>query len=332
MLPKVCICIPAYKAVNTIEKTLDSLVHQTYKNIVIYVVDNNSNDGTVEVANKYANEYSFIKVFEHSKTVPACENFDRCISYSEGDYLCIFHSDDVYKSTIIEEEVKFLMQNQDVGAVFAYGDIIDENDLVYSEYKPNANFLKKTIYNFQELFPMIIKNGNPFMTPTAMVKREIYKDEIIKHSRSKMFFGAFDVDVWLRILQKHQVGFIFKKLMLYRMSKNSYTYRSLLNYKGTIEEGMINVLDNYIKEKTILDRECLIKHDKHRIDIKLFNAFKAYTSGNFEDAKEMLSKITFSDVYIRHFIKLAVYKIVVNFQLSENIRKILIYRKFKVHL
>ena len=87
--------------------------------------------------------------------MPAAENFDRCIEFAEGIYTCIFHSDDVYLPTIVEKEVAFLESHRDVGAVFTYANVINENDVITSALLPNKNLKKQETYNFDELFPLI---------------------------------------------------------------------------------------------------------------------------------------------------------------------------------
>lgn len=59
-MPLVSVIIPTYNSLRTIERCLESIKNQTYKNIEIIVVDNNSKDNTKEVAKKYTRKvYNF---------------------------------------------------------------------------------------------------------------------------------------------------------------------------------------------------------------------------------------------------------------------------------
>lgn len=327
--PKVCICIPAYNAEATIGETLNSLLNQTYKNINIYVIDNSSKDKTVEIVEKFAKKYEIIKLFKYKNTIPADENFDRCITQADGDYTCIFHSDDVYLPNIIEKEIEFFTAHSDVEAVFTYANVINENGEKISEILPNKKLTEKTIYNFKELFPLILKYNNCFLTPSAMVRTEIYKKEIVKHKRQENFGDAFDVDVWLRILSKHKVGFIYDKLMNYRLSIYSTSFRKLLLYKNTIEDGMFNVLEYTMKEQGAID---LLNCDDY-IGLKnrnmLGKVFKAYVSGDYNYAKKLIKTInTSKNTNVLKFIKF-VFEIMVLIPLPLFFRKILVYVKYR---
>jgi cellulose synthase/poly-beta-1,6-N-acetylglucosamine synthase-like glycosyltransferase len=53
MSPLVSIIIPTRNSARTLEKCLESIKHQTYSNIEVIVVDNFSDDETIEIAKKY---------------------------------------------------------------------------------------------------------------------------------------------------------------------------------------------------------------------------------------------------------------------------------------
>lgn len=327
--PKVCICVPAYNAEATITKTLESLINQTYKNIVIKIIDNNSQDNTVQIVKAYVEKYKWIHLLEYKTTVPADENFDRCIELAEGEYTCIFHSDDVYLPTMLEKEVNFLMKNKDVGAVFTYANVINEYGEKIAEILPNSNLLKKEIYNFEELFPLFLKFNNCFVTPSAMVRTEIYKNEIKKHKRDKSFGDAFDVDVWLRILKKHRVGFIYEKLMNYRLSIYSTSFRKLLLYKNTVADYMFNVLEYNIKEEKL--DELLFNYDYINLKTRnlLSNVFKAYVCGDFSYAKKLQNEIDVSLCNKKLKMIKAVFNLMVLCKLSLFMRKLMAYIKYR---
>lgn len=328
-LPKVCICIPAYNAEETIAKTLDSLIRQTYKNIIIKVVDNNSQDNTVKIVKMYVEKYNLIHLFEYKMTVPADENFDRCIEHAEGEYTCIFHSDDVYSSTIIEQEVKFLINNQDAGAVFTYANIINEKDEKISEIIPNRALLEKYVYDFKELLPLFLKFNNCFVTPSAMVKTKIYKNEIVKHKRDESFGDAFDVDVWFRILKKHKVGFLYEKLMNYRLSIHSTSFRKLLLYKNTVADGMFNVLEYNIKEEKLDD----LLFEKDYINLKtknlLVNVYHAYVSGDYNYSKKLIKNINTDKCRIKIKMISIIFKYMTFVKLPLILRKVMVFIKYR---
>ena len=329
-MPLVCICIPAYNAEKTIERTLESLVKQTYKNIIIKIINNNSSDRTPEIAEKYAKQYANITTYNFDITVPGEENFDRCLQLSEGDYTCLFHSDDVYDSHIIEREVSTLQGNDSLGAVFTCANIIDENDNIVDQMVSRDEFQKNKIYTFDDLFPIILRYGMCFVTPSAMVRTEVYKRTIQKHQRYKSFGGASDADTWIRILKVSNVMILQEKLINYRMSMASYSYRNLLVYKNTLSDCLLRVLEHNINE--INDNSKRYKYvdilAKFKTKILLDDAYKAIICGDFEYARDVLEMLNGVKMSFRYLCKKKLYAVLANVGIPQSIRKMLIYKKY----
>ncbi|MEI7482581.1 MAG: glycosyltransferase [Elusimicrobiota bacterium] len=223
--PLVCICVPTYNAGKTLSATLDSILGQTYRNLVIKVVDNASTDNTPQIADVCASKDLRVTVIRHADNVGAEGNFTRCLQLAEGDYTAIFHSDDIYAPQIVEEQVKFFQNNPEAGAVFAMADTCDATGRVGRSYRlPLALSARPSgLYDFPAIFKAMLKHGNFLLCPGAMARSEIYKDHI-KHWNGDRFNTSADLDVWLRILQKYPIGVINKPLFNYRVSPASFSY------------------------------------------------------------------------------------------------------------
>jgi glycosyltransferase involved in cell wall biosynthesis len=59
MKPKISVITICYNAVDLIEKTILSVLHQSYDNIEYIIIDGNSTDGTVDIIQKYANQLAY---------------------------------------------------------------------------------------------------------------------------------------------------------------------------------------------------------------------------------------------------------------------------------
>ena len=102
--PLVSICIPTYNVEKTIAETLNSIIDQTYKNLEIVISENASTDNTLSLLDKFNDPR--IKIYRTSKTIIAEQNFSRCIELATGDYIAIFHADDLYNSNMVEKQVQ----------------------------------------------------------------------------------------------------------------------------------------------------------------------------------------------------------------------------------
>jgi glycosyltransferase involved in cell wall biosynthesis len=241
--PLVCICIPVYNCDNTISETLDSLVVQTYENLIIKIFDNKSSDKTIDVVGEYQKKYNNIFLIKHSKHVNGSYSFDRCIEGMQGDYGAIFHADDIYHPSIVEEQVKFL-SNGEVSAVSVAADLINNE----SKNIGTTNFPRELLnekyhkFNFNQLFTLILKYDNFLMTPSVMSSVDLFKNNI--NALDKKFNKAADLDMWLRFSLKGSVGLISKRLMSYRESENSFSFNE--KYTRIESRDMLKVLKFYL--------------------------------------------------------------------------------------
>ncbi|GGN38561.1 MULTISPECIES: glycosyltransferase family 2 protein [Marinomonas] len=260
--PLVCICIPNFNNENTIAETLDSLVSQTYENLIIKVFDNASTDSSMKILNEYARKYHNIHVYKNDKNIGGEANFTKCIENMEGEYSTIFHSDDVYSSTIIEKQVAVLQKNKDIVAVSANafrlnGDSKECGPLYYDFPKPSDDDLV-ILKSSQDLIRMVLDYGNIINTPSVMARTEIYRDKIISFNGLD-FNTSADLDVWLRMSSFGFFAVIITPLIKYRLSNSSYSFN--LKKLRVEKNDYFLVIDSYLKNKDLnfkmTERDCL---------------------------------------------------------------------------
>lgn len=103
----VSVIIPTYNSERTIENCLKSVKSQTYKDIEIIVVDNNSKDNTKKIAKKYTNKvYNFWpeRTFQKNKG----------IKEASGKYVFFVDSDMELDENIVEKCVKKFENEKDI--------------------------------------------------------------------------------------------------------------------------------------------------------------------------------------------------------------------------
>jgi len=61
-LPVITVITISYNSAGTIEKTIKSVIEQTYGNIEFIVIDGNSKDGTVEIINRYNDKIDLLRI------------------------------------------------------------------------------------------------------------------------------------------------------------------------------------------------------------------------------------------------------------------------------
>jgi glycosyltransferase involved in cell wall biosynthesis len=147
--PLVSVVIPTKNSSRFLVRCLDSINHQTYKNIEIIVVDNNSTDDTKEIAKRYTK-----KVYNHGPERSAQTNFG--VKQSIGEYVYKVDSDFVLEKDVILQCIGEVEKGFDAVVVHNTPDetiswIAKIRKFEVDMYKYDithsaARFLKKTVY------------------------------------------------------------------------------------------------------------------------------------------------------------------------------------------
>lgn len=171
----VSIIVPAYNAVETIEKCITSLISQNYSDIEIIIVNDGSNDHSRDIAQKYAQIDSRIVVYNQiNKGVSAARN--KGIELSHGEFIMFVDSDDWVPNNYVGDFIKWSDDN-DV--------VIDGIKLIDSK---NDKLIKKIGYDCGYYSPtqyaLILDSGkmNPFFGGPY---GKLFRAEIIKNNNIK---------------------------------------------------------------------------------------------------------------------------------------------------
>lgn len=287
--PLVCICVPTYNAEVTIRETLDSILAQSYSNIVVYISDNASTDGTVKVIESIAD--SRVTIHRHDVNVGGEGNFTRCVQLATGKYTAIFHADDIYESDMVATQMMFLENNADVGAVFTEAVTINEQGVPFGVIGgvPGSKG-DVTRIGFRELLQTMMLHHNFLVCPSVMVRTEIYRDEI-KEWGGSLFKSAGDVDTWLRLASKQTIAVLNEKLMRYRISSAQFSH---MNRNRTVRADFFLVMDHYLAKPEV--RSFITKSDlrhygwleRHE---RVALAFNLFGLEKFSEAKDLLKGV-----------------------------------------
>lgn len=295
-LPLVCVCIPTYNAAATIRETLESILAQTYPNLVVQVSDNASSDDTLKIIESIADQR--VAIHLHDVNVGGEGNFNRCIQLAEGKYTAIFHADDIYEPDMVAKQVAFLEVHPEAGAVFTEASTIDEMGNRIGEIRlPKDIASQSGLYDFSTMFKAVLRHSNFFICPSVMVRTQVYQQEI-KCWRGGQFRSSADLDLWLRILQHHPVGYLTERLMRYRISNSQWSAKVRL---GTERADFFLVTDYYLAQKPVralLDAtdlsnvRCLERRDR------VMRATNLFLTGHSKQASELVHDIFSLDALI----------------------------------
>jgi len=209
-MPKISVIIPTYNRANTLPKTINSVLNQTYQDFEIIIVDDGSDDNIKDIITKIQKKDNRIKYFfqEHFGSPSKPLNFG--IKNSLGEYITFLGSDDELSPIYLEKLLNLLESSEkNVDITSCNVLIIDDKGKVLREISKPKNTNNEHIIRTSLTHNYIF--GNIF------VKREIFNkvgffDENIKIRE--------DFDMWIRLAKMNlNFEFIYKPLYLVNIHK-----------------------------------------------------------------------------------------------------------------
>lgn len=224
------------KNIELLNKSVESIINQTYKDWELIICDDGSTDNTLEVLREIEKKDSRIKVLSYSDNHGLSYALNTCLKYVSGDYVARQDDDDVSFPERLEKQISFLENHPEYSIVGTNADVYDDSG-VWGEYIVEEEPSKKSFYW-----------NSPFMHPTVMVRTEAYKKcngyRVAKETRR-----CEDFDLFMRMYARGIKGYnIQEKLYSYRLINNpQIKYRpmkyrideAVVRYKGYRDMGVL---------------------------------------------------------------------------------------------
>lgn len=132
--PRVSIGLPVFNGEKHLDKTLESLVGQTFQDFEIIISDNGSTDRTEDICRAWAARDSRIRYLRSPENRGAAWNFGRVFEESRGTYFKWATDDDTLMPEWLEECVAVLDGHPDVVVAYTKVVEIDENDDILASW------------------------------------------------------------------------------------------------------------------------------------------------------------------------------------------------------
>lgn len=263
----ISIIVPVYNSEKYLQKCIDSILCQTYKNLELILIDDGSDDQSKVICEKYYFNDDRVKLItQKNKGVSFSRNLG--IEISQGYYICFVDSDDWIEQNCLEYCIDLLEKNN--------ADIICFN---YREIRKD-NVIDMVSYNESMLDQDIISALYNLKAP-GCVWNKVYKKNIWKNVRFPDIKKAEDLFVSFDI--------IFKAKKIIATSKIFYNYNKLNETSLTHTVKIETYIDNFIalnrgienannNRYSYLTNRIIIKAIKEALKVCQINIFNNYIS------------------------------------------------------
>jgi glycosyltransferase involved in cell wall biosynthesis len=222
----VCVIIPTYNRAPLIPQAIDSVLNQTFKDVVVMVIDDGSTDETEAILRQYDGKIEYVK---QSRGGPGKAR-NAGLNRARSPYVAFLDSDDIWHKTKLETQVAILEKHPEIGFLFSEFCVLKENGVIihqglrrwHKEPIPwDAIFEKMemfsspviggqseniefAVYWGKNLYRWLLKG--PYVLPTTTIMRRECIDEGVRFPEGVFLYE--DWEFFARLTRHWQAGFM----------------------------------------------------------------------------------------------------------------------------
>lgn len=272
----ICLC---YNQSNYVIEALESIKKQNYKPIEILIIDDCSEDNSVQVIQKWLEVNPNIVFIQNTSNLGNTKSFNKAARVANGDYLMDLAADDI----LLPDTISLLMQQfneseyPNLGLVYGNMENIDENGFHLSHYfevDKNQKVTQKRATG--NVYLSILKGGNSICSPSALFKKSVF--ETLEGYDENLAYE--DLDFWIRLSRHFEIDFIDAVVIQKRNVTNSLgsqfhqkkTSNKINHSTYLILKKAFQITKNKEENKALLKRihyEILLNFNKQNFNLVL---------------------------------------------------------------
>ena len=221
-MAEISIVIPVYNAIDYLDKSINSVINQSFNDLEIIFIDDGSTDTTLERLNEYAKNDERIKVFSQENQGPGGAT-NTGLSKATGKYIYLMDADDIIELNALEE-LHNIAEETDVDMVIFPAIDYDEDTGTYTKDEYCAmpelsELVGNTVFKWRDIGSDIFKIS---VTPWS----KLYKHDLIKKSGARFPLNLIYHDnpfFWEVLFNTENIYFYNKFLYTRRIHSSSCT-------------------------------------------------------------------------------------------------------------
>lgn len=247
-MPKISVVIPTYNAAVFLNRAVQSVNAQTYRDFEIIIADDGSDDETAAAVERVSN-CRYFKI-PHSGLPAAARNFG--VQQAQSEYIAFLDSDDVWLPDKLRVQSQILDVDSEIGLVCS-------NALVTTNNNPCSGevYLKPGQGKTGKVLKELVKD-NFIITSTVLMRRDLFRSAG-GFSEEPWLRALEDYDLWLRVAASSAIHYVEEPLAFYRYSSASLSRsaheshhwramadifdRCLRNTNVRIEDGLAQTIE-----------------------------------------------------------------------------------------
>jgi glycosyltransferase involved in cell wall biosynthesis len=218
-IPRVSVVVPAFNNVAHIERTLESILAQTFEDLELLVSDHTSPDGTWESMQRFTGDPR-VRLSRLSPGGGAERNWNQVTSLARGEFVKLVCGDDVLHPTCLSRQVAAFDESDDVVLVAARRDIIDARGRIISRRR-GLGGLSGRIAGLDALRATVVSGTNLFGEPCCVLLRRSVLEAAGGWDGRNPY--VIDLATYARVLARGDVVAMPEALAAFRVSQGQWS-------------------------------------------------------------------------------------------------------------
>lgn len=241
----VSVIIPVYNVEKYLNKCIDSVLRQTYKNIEIILVDDGSNDRSGVICDEYMKKDTRVKII-HKENGGLSSARNCGLKIATGELVTFIDSDDVIEIDFIE-----CLENKikkDIDIAFCEIKVIHNSEINYESDKG-----KFRILNNVDLLKMMLHDQNYVSACGKIYKKELFND-------LEFPYGKIHEDIatiYKAILKANKIAYLPNEKYFYLKREGSITNEKFNIKRLDLIEATDKMCDDIAKYSPLLKIDCI---------------------------------------------------------------------------
>src|SRR3989344_1568074 len=209
--PLISIILPVHNSSRHLRECVRSLLSQSYKNIEILAIDDDSKDGSYKILREFTRKDKRFKVKRNVKRYGIGITLNRLIKKAKGEFIAFMDAEDVSAKDRLKKQLHYLKSNPQVVAVGTQCFFVGKNEKKLGKSKfPIEN---------QDIYSSPL-HGISMQFETVLLNRTILPKDVIKfHTKSNPFIYS---DIFLKLLSYGKFANLPSFLHYHRNHPNEY--------------------------------------------------------------------------------------------------------------
>lgn len=265
---EISIIMPVYNAEKYLRESIESILRQTYRNFVLYIINDGSSDNSEEIILSFKDQR--IKYLKNSCNLGIVKTLNKGLAIADTKYIARMDADDICDKRRLETQYNELEKDSDLVLLGTAASLINEDGIIVGKIIPPQD---------DRAIRTSLLFSNVFIHSSVMIRNSILKEN--KWNYDINHKAVEDYGLWTKIADKYKVKILPLQLMKYRIN----TEGIMANVNKNKEERIKN---HSIIYKEYLERNSIVTSDEIIMQYAFFLSGDSLKKLNLMDINQLI--------------------------------------------